>query len=83
MEKPDAVIIATGSKPSIPEIPGIDGQNVITAQDVLSGKVDTDHNVIVVGGGLIGSETADHLANHRREHLVGVDPIPLSLLQTG
>jgi pyruvate/2-oxoglutarate dehydrogenase complex dihydrolipoamide dehydrogenase (E3) component len=67
MEKPDAVIIATGSKPTIPHIPGIDRQNVVTAHDVLNGKVDTGHNVIIVGGGLIGSETADHLANHGKK----------------
>lgn len=37
-EKPDAVIIATGAKPLVPPIKGIDGANVVIAEDVLLGK---------------------------------------------
>jgi 2,4-dienoyl-CoA reductase-like NADH-dependent reductase (Old Yellow Enzyme family)/thioredoxin reductase len=35
---PDKLIIATGTKPSIPPIPGIDGENVVLASDILTGK---------------------------------------------
>jgi len=66
-EKPDVVIIATGGRPAIPDIPGVDKPNVVTAHDVLKGKVDVGNKVIVIGGGMIGSETADHLANHGKE----------------
>lgn len=61
---PDTVIIATGAQPFIPSIPGKDLHHVITANDVLQGKVQPGKNVVVIGGGLVGSETAAHLAGH-------------------
>jgi 2,4-dienoyl-CoA reductase-like NADH-dependent reductase (Old Yellow Enzyme family) len=62
--KPDVVVVATGGKPRIPDIPGIQGQNVITAQEVLSFKAVTGKRVIVAGGGMVGCETADLLASY-------------------
>ncbi len=59
--KPDKVIIATGAKPIIPIVPGIDSSKVVLAEDVLRGRVDTGMNVLVAGGGMIGSETAAYL----------------------
>ena len=59
--KPDKVIIATGAKAFIPELPGIHGENVVLAEDVLTGKVDTGMNVVVAGAGTIGVETAAFL----------------------
>jgi 2,4-dienoyl-CoA reductase-like NADH-dependent reductase (Old Yellow Enzyme family)/thioredoxin reductase len=58
---PDAVVIATGGTPLMPEIPGIDKSNVVTAQDVLSGKVEAKHNVVIIGGGMVGCETGHYL----------------------
>src|SRR5690606_17451388 len=63
-EKPDVIIITTGGKPILPDIPGIDKPIVATAHDVLEEKVETGNKVIIVGGGLIGSETANYLAHH-------------------
>lgn len=61
-EKPDAVIIATGAKPLMPPIPGLDGANVVTAEDVLLGNVDVNYGpVVVCGGGEVGGETAHYL----------------------
>jgi len=60
--KPDVVILATGASPLIPKISGIDGKNVVTAWDVLSGNVSIGENVIVLGGGLVGCETAAFIA---------------------
>lgn len=58
-EKPDAVIVATGARPLMPKIPGIDGENVVTAEDVLLGNVEiADGPVVVCGGGEVGAETA-------------------------
>ena len=66
-EKPDVVILATGGEPSIPDIPGIDSPQVATANDVLLGKVDVGKKVLIIGGGLVGSETADFLGEHGHE----------------
>jgi 2,4-dienoyl-CoA reductase-like NADH-dependent reductase (Old Yellow Enzyme family)/thioredoxin reductase len=58
---PDAVVIATGSTPLMPEITGIDKSNVVTAQDVLSGKAKAGQNVVIIGGGMVGCETGHYL----------------------
>ena len=60
-EKPDAVIIATGSVPLVLPIPGIDDTGVVHAGDLLDGKVTVGKKVLVVGGGMVGCETADFL----------------------
>jgi 2,4-dienoyl-CoA reductase (NADPH2) len=59
--KPDMLIIATGAAPFSPDIPGVTGNNVATAIDVLTGRKDTGQNVIIIGGGAIGCETAEFL----------------------
>jgi len=61
-ENPDAVVIAAGGIPAMPDIPGIDKSNVVTAQDVLSGKARAGQNVVIIGGGMVGCETGHHLA---------------------
>lgn len=60
-QKPDIVIVATGAEPSIPDIPGAKGKNVIDPLKVIAGEP-TGARVVVVGGGLIGCETAELLA---------------------
>jgi NADPH-dependent 2,4-dienoyl-CoA reductase/sulfur reductase-like enzyme len=64
---PDAVIMASGSKHIIPPIPGVDGENVVTAIDVLKGSVPVKDKVVVIGGGLIGVETAEYLADRGKK----------------
>jgi 2,4-dienoyl-CoA reductase-like NADH-dependent reductase (Old Yellow Enzyme family)/thioredoxin reductase len=59
--KPDSIIVAAGSVPLVLDIPGIKGKNVVAAQDVLMGKVEAGKSVAVLGGGLVGLETAVHL----------------------
>ena len=61
-EKADAVIIATGSAPITPNIAGVDRKEVVNAHDVLKGKAHVGQNVVVVGGGSVGCETAEYLA---------------------
>jgi 2,4-dienoyl-CoA reductase (NADPH2) len=46
----------------VPEIKGVDRPNVVLAWDVLSGKVDTGKEVVIIGGGAVGLETALFLA---------------------
>ena len=57
---PDVLILAAGALPLSLKLPGIDGDNVVFAEDVLSGR-ETGHNVVVIGGGLVGCETAEFL----------------------
>ncbi len=60
----DAVVVATGGHPVIPPIPGIDGPNVVGAWDVLMGEADvTGRDIVIIGGGAVGSETAIHIAS--------------------
>jgi len=74
--RPDAVVIAAGSEPFIPDLPGIENPRVVTAHDVLAGRVAIPlentlltgkpgiprTRIIILGGGLVGCETADFLA---------------------
>jgi NADPH-dependent 2,4-dienoyl-CoA reductase/sulfur reductase-like enzyme len=60
--KPDAVIIAIGAEPIRLGIPGEDFPHVSTSFDVLSGKALPKGRVAVIGGGLIGLEVAERLA---------------------
>lgn len=64
---PDVVIVATGGSPIVPDIPGVNGDNVVTAEDVLTGKKEVGNKVVIVGGGLIGCETAEFLAEKGKE----------------
>ncbi|MCD6600283.1 MAG: FAD-dependent oxidoreductase [Dehalococcoidia bacterium] len=61
-ENPDEVFVATGSNFIKPDILGIERSNVVTAIDLLLGKGKMGDSVLVVGGGLIGCETALWLA---------------------
>lgn len=60
--RPDVVIIATGARPLIPEIPGIERDIVASAIDFLMGRREAGQDVAVIGGGMIGCETAVYLA---------------------
>jgi len=64
---PEAVVIATGSTPLIPAIPGIDRDNVFTAVDMLLGKKELGETVIVAGGGMVGCEAAVYLARNGKK----------------
>jgi 2,4-dienoyl-CoA reductase (NADPH2) len=61
--KPDVVIVATGARPYLPDIPGIEDPKVVMAWHVLSGKARVGKNVVIVGGNAVGLETALHIAN--------------------
>lgn len=60
--KPDAVFNCIGAEPLVPDIPGSDLPCVADSHDVLGGRVQPAGNVVVVGGGLVGMETAEYLA---------------------
>lgn len=65
--KPDAVILATGSTSLTLPLPGLDGKNVISGREALTGSA-CGKKVVVCGGGLVGVETA--LTLHARNHTV-------------
>ena len=64
--KPDAVILSTGATPIVLNTPN-EGIPVVQAVDVINGKVVAGQNVIVVGGGLVGLETAELLLTQMRK----------------
>lgn len=59
--EPDVVFVATGAVPAKPPVPGIDGDNIVTAEDILTGRVKPGQNIIIAGGGEVGIETADDI----------------------
>ena len=66
-EAPDTLVIATGSTPKMLAIPGSQGRNVITASDALLGKAELAGEILMVGGGLVGCETALWLAKQGKK----------------
>ena len=70
-ETPDALIIAIGSRPLVPPIKGLDGDNVIIVNDYYRHTDEVSDDVAVFGGGLAGCEIAVHLGMQgKRVHLV-------------
>ena len=71
IEAPDALIIAVGSAPLVPPIPGLDGDNVVIVNNYYKEKDKVTDDVVVFGGGLAGCECAIHLGQEgKRVHLV-------------
>ena len=94
--RPDAVVLAAGSQPLLPQIPGVDQPFVTSALDLLSGSSQPGRRVLIAGGAAMGCEIAAHLAGQGREVTllemrgeVGLDLEPrarialLSLLKQG
>ncbi len=69
LERPEVLVDATGGVPIHPNIPGLDSISVCHAEDVLSGDSKViqrllSGNTVILGGGLVGVETALYLAEH-------------------
>ena len=68
---PDALIIAVGSKPLVPPIPGLDGDNVVIVNNYYKEQDRVSDEVVVFGGGLAGCECAIHLGKEgKKVHIV-------------
>jgi 2,4-dienoyl-CoA reductase-like NADH-dependent reductase (Old Yellow Enzyme family)/thioredoxin reductase len=65
---PERVIVATGSRPVIPPIPGLD--DPLIAEQVLTGRGDVGQRVLILGGGLVGIEMAEQMAGQGKEVVV-------------
>ena len=61
MNAADAVIVAVGAHDMRLPIPGADSANVVSSWDVLSGAAEAKGHCVVIGGGLVGTETAEYL----------------------
>jgi NADPH-dependent 2,4-dienoyl-CoA reductase/sulfur reductase-like enzyme len=63
----DVIIAALGARPAVPDIPGIDGANVLGAEEAYSHPERVGARVLVLGGGLAGIELAVYLSGSGRE----------------
>lgn len=71
--KPDKVILSSGAKPIIPNVPGIDHPKVVLGEDVLLGKSDCGMRVVVAGGGMVGTETAAFLGMQCKDRVTVIE----------
>ena len=76
--RPDVLVVATGAEPLVPDIPGVRGDRVVSAHDVLGDKVDLlPGKVLIVGGGMVGCETAETIANRGDNPIIGRTDVTL------
>lgn len=69
--KPDVVIVAVGATQLAPPFLVAKDAHVVMAEDVLTGKEKVGQTVVVIGGGLVGAETAKHLSTQDKDvHIV-------------
>jgi 2,4-dienoyl-CoA reductase-like NADH-dependent reductase (Old Yellow Enzyme family)/thioredoxin reductase len=66
-QHPDVVVVSTGAEPIIPGIQGLERIEYTTAHEVLADKKSVGQKVLIIGGGMVGMETAELLAQHGKE----------------
>lgn len=76
---PDVVMVGTGTHPCTPDVPGALGKNVIQAVDYLREQPDVGAKVVIIGGGLVGCETAVCLAD-KAESVTIIEMLPEILM---
>lgn len=79
MECPDVIILAVGSSPTVPELPGIDQKNVVWAGDMHIQGVKIGDEVVVAGAGMVGCETALDLGLNGKLVTL-IDMLPLDMI---
>lgn len=67
----DEVIVATGVKPRVPRIPGVDHRSVVSYADVLRGEVTVGQRVAVIGAGGIGVDICEFLLHEHSPQPLG------------
>jgi 2,4-dienoyl-CoA reductase-like NADH-dependent reductase (Old Yellow Enzyme family)/thioredoxin reductase len=80
-EKPDVVIVAVGAEPIMADFPGATRTNVYWVGDVNSANVRVGENVVIIGGGFTGCETALQLARDGKKVTV-IDMLDYMTLQS-
>lgn len=65
--KPDSLICAIGADPIIPNIPGIDDQRVLFCSDLAQENLTIGNQVVIIGAGLVGSESAIHFLRENKD----------------
>lgn len=79
--KPDHIILSAGANPVTVPFKGIETNDVVQANDLLAGEVHPGRNIAVIGGGLVGAETAEHLAVHgAKVSIIEMNPTILDLM---
>jgi pyruvate/2-oxoglutarate dehydrogenase complex dihydrolipoamide dehydrogenase (E3) component len=76
--KPDAVILASGAGKSTCPAEGISSMVVCDAWQILDGEVKPADHVVIIGGGLVGMETADFLREKNVKDITVVEMLPAS-----
>lgn len=67
-ERADVVVLGTGAKPIMPKIEGLEGSSfMLSAKDVLREEARVGRRAAIVGGGMVGCETAEYLATRGRK----------------
>jgi len=68
--KPEVVICATGANPIVPDLKGSTNSMVVTAFEVLAGEADVGEKVVVIGGGRVGVEVSEFLAEKGKKVVI-------------
>ena len=71
-EEYDAIIIAVGSEPIVPNLPGIDKPHVHWAPDAELGKVSVGEKIVVIGAGAVGIEAALDYKEQGKDVLIDI-----------
>ena len=64
--RPQAVVLTAGARPRVQEIEGLPKDRGLTAWDILARSEIPEGSFLIVGAGLVGCETADHLSERGR-----------------
>jgi 2,4-dienoyl-CoA reductase (NADPH2) len=66
----EEIVLATGVRPRVPELPGIDHRKVVSYVDVLTGRTQVGAHAAIIGAGGIGFDVADFLLGDAEESLL-------------
>jgi len=83
--KYDRLVIATGSLPAIPKIPGIELENVFCIRKewqyllTLNSAIENAEKIVIVGGGFVGVEIAEQIREYRKKEVTIVEILPYCL----